>query len=59
MLEVFALMRYNYLFIKHGLVLVDLGTKGHFAKVSHVSHFLGNFYCKLALQSLIFSLVFL
>ena len=57
MLEVFGLMRYNYLFIKHGLVLVDLGTQGQFAEVSHVSHFLGNFYCKLTLQSLIFSLV--
>ena len=57
MLDVFGLMRYNYLFIKHGLVLVDLGTQGQFAEVSHVSHFLGNFYCKLTLQSLIFSLV--
>ena len=49
MLEVSGLMRYRLTIhsFKHGLVLVDLGMQGQFAKVSNVSHFLGNFYCKL------------
>ena len=36
MLENSGPMRYNYLFIKHGLVLVEMGIWGHFTKVSDV-----------------------